>query len=361
VSWAQDIQATLGRKGATAAALCTAAGVVAFLSGLGGGRASGTYGTLIGSWLFFAGGALGAVAFGALFRIIPARWARGLVTLSRAPAAFAPVALGLLVVILAGAGRAPWVTDSRGWLATPALMSRELVLTAALFGMGWVWFGPRPVPAAEARLTPAVTFLIVLGPDPLFGSTVIGPWVFVSTFLAGTGLLLLLALARGELSPSEQRDAASLLLALTVFWTYLFASQALTIWYGNLPDETAFLIRRLEGSWRWSGLAMLALVFAFPFAALLQGVGKVSKPVLAWVVVGQLVGLWIELQILVVPSLTAGDALVPLHPRVLLIALGMLGAFLLCIASPLAHVPAPGTETALPARPEGGVSRGSGS
>jgi hypothetical protein len=373
VSWAQDIQATLGRKGATAAALCTAAGVVAFLSGLGGGSASGTYGTLIGSWLFFAGGAVGAVAFGALFRIIPARWARGLITLSRAPVVFAPVALGLLVVILAGAGSAPWVTDSRGWLATPVLVSRELVLTAVLFGTGWVWFGPRPAPAAEARLAPAVTFLIgytvvvsiwafdfVLGPDSVFGSTVVGPWVFVSTFLAGTDLLLLLALARGELSPSDQRDASALLLALTVFWTYLFASQALTIWYGNLPDETEFLIRRLQGSWRWAGLAMLALVFAIPFAALLHGVGRVSKRVLAAVLVGQLAGLWIELQILVVPSLTPGDALFPLHPRVLLIALGMLGSFVLCIASPLKHVAAPGAGAALPVRLEGGVSRGSG-
>ena len=372
MSWAHDVQATLGRKGAAVAILCIAAGVAAFLSGLGGGSPSGTYGTLIGSWLFFAGGALGAVAFGALFRIIPARWARGLVTLSRAPAAFAPVALGLLVVILAGAGSAPWVADSRGWLATPALVSRELILTAALFGTGWVWFGPRSAPAAEVRLAPAVTFIIVytavlsiwafdfvLGPDPIFGSTIIGPWVFVSTFLGGTDLLLLLALVRGELSPSSQRDASSLLLALTVFWTYLFASQALTIWYGNLPDETEFLIRRLQGSWRWTGLATLVLVFAIPFAALLHRVGKASQRVLAAVLVGQLVGLWMELQILVVPSLTGGDALFPLHPRVLLIALGMLGAFLLCIASPLTHVVARGTGPALPVRPEG-VPRGSG-
>jgi len=342
-------------------------------SGLGGGSASGTYGTLIGSWLFFAGGALGAMTFGALFRIIPARWARGLVLLGRAPTAFAPVALGLLVVILAGAESAPWVADGHGWMATPVLASRELVLTAALFGAGWVWFGPPHAAGSEARLAPAVTFLIgytvvlsiwafdfVLGPDPIFGSTVMGPWVFVGSFLAGADLLLLLALARGELSSSDQRDAASFVLALTVFWTYLFASQALTIWYGNLPDETEFLIRRLQGSWRWTGLAMVALVFGIPFAALLQGGARASQRVLAAVLVGQLVGLWIELQILVVPSLTRGDALLPLHPRVLLIALGMLSVLLLCVASALTHLPAPEAGAESPIRPEGEVSGRSG-
>ena len=371
MSWARDVQSTLGRTGTAVSVLCAAAGVMAFLSGLRGDSASGTYGTLIGSWLFFAGGALGAVTFGALFRIIPARWARSLVALSPASLAFAPVTLGLLLVILAGAESAPWVAAGRGWMATPVLASRELVLTAALFGAGWVWFGPPRAPAADARLARAVTFLIgytvvlsiwafdfVLGPDPVFGSTIMGPWVFVGSFLAGTDLLVLLALRRGELSPSDQRDASSFVLALTVFWTYLFASQALTIWYGNLPDETEFLIRRLDASWGWTGLAMLVLVFATPFAALLQGAARASRRVLAAVLVGQAVGLWIELQILVVPSLTRGDALAPLHPRVLMIALGMLGVFLLCVAPALRRLASPGAE--VPLRPEAGVSRRSG-
>ena len=276
MSWARDVQSTLGRTGTAVSVLCAAAGVMAFLSGLRGDSASGTYGTLIGSWLFFAGGALGAVTFLIGYTVVLSIWA----------------------------------------------------------------------------------FDFVLGPDPVFGSTIMGPWVFVGSFLAGTDLLVLLALRRGELSPSDQRDASSFVLALTVFWTYLFASQALTIWYGNLPDETEFLIRRLDASWGWTGLAMLVLVFATPFAALLQGAARASRRVLAAVLVGQAVGLWIELQILVVPSLTRGDALAPLHPRVLMIALGMLGVFLLCVAPALRRLASPGAE--VPLRPEAGVSRRSG-
>ena len=357
--WARDIRATLGRTGAGLAGAAALAGIAAFVTGVLGGHARGTFGTLIGSWLFFAGGVLGAATFAALFRIIPARWARGPASLAHAPLGFAPVALALLVVVLAGAGSAPWTAESRGWLATPVLVARELVLGALLLGAAWRWFGPRSGPASLAQ---AVTLLIaytlvlsvwafdfVLGPDAVFGSTIIGPWVFVTAFLAGTDLVVLLALARDELSPAARRDVASFLLAVTVFWAYLFAAQALTIWYGNLPDETAFLLRRLEGGWGWAGLVMLVLVFGAPFATLLLSAGRSSTRVLYPLVVGQLVGLWVELQILVVPSLTPSDELLPVRPRAVLVALGMLGVFVLCLAA-AGSDSAPGTLAPEPER-----------
>lgn len=356
MSLREGVQASIGRRGMALAGAAVVAGVAAFLSAAGGPGAPGTYGTLISSWLFFAGGALGATTAVALFHIIPARWARSLVALGRASAAFAPVALAVLVVLLAGAARAPWVSESRGWLATPALVVREIVLSAMLCGAAWIWFGPRAQTPARGGVARAVAFLIgytgvlsvwafdfVLGPDPVFGSTLIGPFLFVSTFLAGFDLLVLLALGQGQLPDPDRRDTASFLLAATVFWTYLFASQFLTIWYGNLPDETEFLLRRMEGGWGWTGLVMLGLVFVAPFILLLQGVARSSSRVLAGVLGGQVLGLWLLCQILVVPSLTAGDALLPFHPRAILIALGLAATFVVCLAAAPKHGSAPGT------------------
>ena len=122
---------------------------------------------------------------------------------------------------------------------------------------------------------------------------------------------------------------------MTVFWAYLFAAQFLTIWFGNLPDETEFLLRRMQGVWGWTGLLALALVFAGPFATMLHPVGRSSPRILGAVLVGQLVGLWLVCQILVVPTLSAGDTLLPVHPRTLLVALGLLGAFVLSVAPAL--------------------------
>lgn len=343
LSWARDLEAVLGRGGTWVAAAAVMAGTVAFATGLGGGGAPRTYGALIASWLFFTGAALGAVAFGAFFRIIPARWARPMVALGGRHAAFGPAGLVLLAVILAGAGAAPWVATTKGWLAIPLLVARQLLLNTVLFGVAFLWFHRRPgttPPSLAAAVTFSIVYAVVLsvwafdfvlGPDPVFGSTVIGPYVFVGAFIAGAGLLTLLALGRGELSGAARRDAASLLFALAILWAYLFASQFLTIWYGNLPDETAFLLRRMAGGWRWIGMAVLILVFAAPFVGLLHPAGRRSQRVLAAVLVGQLVGLWLNCQLLVVPSLPAGGA-PPIGPRDVLIALGVLGAFALSVA-----------------------------
>lgn len=360
MSWRDDLEATLGKRGTRLAGAAVLAGAAAFVSGLGAGRAPATYGALISSWLFFAGGALGAVAFGALFRIVPARWARPIAALGRPAVTFAPAALVLLLVILTGAAAAPWVAGSRGWLATPLLVAREVVLTAALFGLAWLWFGPR---SQAPELSSGVAFIIaytivlsiwafdfVLGPDPVFGSTVIGPFLFVTVFLAGTGTLVLLALVRGALSEADRNDTVSFLLAMTIFWTYLFAAQTLTIWYGNLPDETAFLLRRMQGGWGWISLLMLVLMFFVPFGCLLHPIGRTSRRVLAAVLGGQLLGMWLVCQILVVPTLSAGDALLPFHPRNVLIALGVLGACVLSVAPGLRHLAVPAEAGAAAAR-----------
>jgi hypothetical protein len=345
MSWPREVEAALGRRGSLAAAAAALAGVVAFASGLSGGRAPGTFGALIASWLFFVGAAMGAVAYVAMFRIIPARWARPMVALGRGAAAVWPVGLVLLGVILAGATAAPWVANASGWLAPPALWGRRLALDALLFLLAVRWF--RRSADAAPSLAAAVAFCIiyavvlstwafdfVLGLDPVFGSTLIGPFLFVGAFVAGAGLLTLLALARGELSEPARRDAAGLTFALAVFWAYLFASQFLTIWYGNLPDETGFALKRMAGGWGQMGLAAVALVFAVPFVVLLQPAARRSARALGAVLVGQLVGLWLTCQLLVVPSVQPSGA-IPVGPRDLLIALGVLGAVALAVAPAL--------------------------
>ena len=119
-----------------------------------------------------------------------------------------------------------------------------------------------------------------------------------------------------------------MVLALSIFWAYLFWSQYLTIWYGDLPQETIFALRRAEGGWRVVVLALIGMVFAVPFLMLLHPRGRRSPRVLGGVLVTQLVGLWLNCHLLVVPSLAAVGT-PPLELRDALIALGMLGAFAL--------------------------------
>ena len=202
-------------------------------------------------------------------------------------ARFAPLGLLGLVVILAGARTAPWLprdADGSAWWRLSCLGARQIGLAVALLGVARLLLrsqpgGPRPRSRAVAVtycLLYAVVlsvwaFDFVLGPDPSFESTLIGPYVFMTAFIGGTGLLALLGLARGALSEGQRRDAAAMVFALSIFWAYLFWSQYLTIWYGDLPVETFFIVQRVHHMpWRPLSIACLALIWLTPFVVLMS-------------------------------------------------------------------------------------------
>jgi hypothetical protein len=348
MSWLAEVQQGIGRRATVAALAAAGVGLLAFITGLGGGGAPRTFGVLIASWLFFTGAAVGAVAFRAFFSILEAGWARQLCAIGGGLASFLPVAALVLVVLMVGASAAPWIAAPTGWLAPGTLVVREVLLNALLFGVAW--FGVRRGLDTGGRPTQraAVVYLLlfavvlsvwafdyVLGPDPVFVSTMIGVTVFMSAFTAGTSAVILVALLSDALTPQQRRDAGALALALAIFWAYLFCSQFLTIWYGNLPDETEFALRRAMDGWLGVSLSVLALVFAVPFLGLLFLPGGRQVPrLLGGVLTLQLIGLWLSFHVMVVPSLSAGGAS-PVGVRDLFIAVGMLGAFTLCVVAPV--------------------------
>jgi uncharacterized membrane protein YpjA len=55
-----------------------------------------------------------------------------------------------------------------------------------------------------------------------------------------------------------------------VFWAYIAFSQFMLIWYGNLPEETAWYLPRQVGGWLWLSWALLFGHFVFPFVFLIS-------------------------------------------------------------------------------------------
>ncbi len=351
MTWHRAAYAGIGPRATWTAAGAVVLGVGAFVTGKGAVEATRTFGVFLAAWLFFAGLAMGAIAFRALFRVFGARWSRPLTDSAAGLSAFVPAAALLLLVVLAGA--LPRFATAAGWLSPASLIGRNVLLNAALFGFAWLRFRRPEGEAPPPTLSAAVGFLVlyglvlstwsfdfILGPDPIFGNTLIGPYLFTGAFLSGTALVTLMALARGSLSDRARRDAAALIFALAIFWVYLFCSQALTFWYGNLPDEVTWVLRRLTDGWTAVIWAVLLLVFALPFLGLLHPAGRRSPLVLAGVLAGQLVGLWLNCYLLVVPAFSPGGTS-PFSVRDLLVSLGMLGIFVLAVAPALRKAPVP--------------------
>ena len=62
----------------------------------------------------------------------------------------------------------------------------------------------------------------------------------------------------------------SLLFAFTVFWAYIAFSQYMLIWYGNIPEETEWFLKRQTGDWTAISLMLLFGHFVLPFLLLIS-------------------------------------------------------------------------------------------
>jgi hypothetical protein len=161
-------------------------------------------------------------------------------------------------------------------------------------------------------------------------------YFFIGAWLSAlAGMAVMAALFRKYNSfdffaTNQWHDLGKLIFAFSVFWAYLWFSQFLPIWYGNLPRETFFIEVRSVPPWESVSIAFFALVFVIPFLLLLWQKVKTIPGYLASVAVIIMAGLWLERFNEVIASIwTEG---VPLGWIELLVTVGFLGAFGLCYA-----------------------------
>jgi Ni/Fe-hydrogenase subunit HybB-like protein len=172
----------------------------------------------------------------------------------------------------------------------------------------------------------AFDFVVAL--DPVWGSTGIGFHLFVGAAASGAALLVLLGLDTGQGDQRLRHDSGSLLLTFSLLWGYLFWAQFLTIWYANLPSETAFVLRRVASPWNREAIVVVLLSLVVPFLLMLRPGNKSSRRWLRIAAAAQFLGVGLERHLLVVPSLSAASTW-PLPVVDVLISLGLGGAFLL--------------------------------
>jgi len=267
------------------------------------------------SWLFFAGAVAGALALSAILELTGATWAQPFHAVVARLSLYLPVAAGMLIVLAA------FVPLARGLHGGAVLFffAREVACGLALFAFGK--FSLRGDPGRSRPAWVLVVYCLlfavvgsvwafdfVVMPSPGLANTLAGPHLFVGAFVSGLAFVVIGALRAGTLDTRQRRDAAMLLVAFAVLWAYLVWSQLLTFWYGNLPDEVAFLTQRSAGGWSIVTLLVVATTLAVPFGLLLGSRGKRSARVLGVAAASQLFGLWLERQLLVEPSVAGGFA-----------------------------------------------------
>lgn len=317
-------------------------GAVAFLVGVARGDAARAWGSYLVNFLFWSGLSQAGIAFLAILQVTRARWGEPLRTSAEALAAFLPVSFALALLLPFGHGSFyRWLPEASAreqfWLSRPFVSARLLLGLALLHGLGLLFLRrPRerlapPVLLAYAVVLSLLSFDWVMSLDPLWFSTLLGGHFFIGTLYAGLAAIALLALLRPTepLGAQVRHDHGKLLLGFCMLWIYLVYTQYLVIWYGDLPEETGFVARRLNAA-PWAALAVFVVAcgFVLPFLLLLSRRLKQSTPGLAGVAGLALAAIFAERVLLVMPSLTDAG---PFGLVELAVSAGFGAAFLLCI------------------------------
>ena len=115
----------------------------------------------------------------------------------------------------------------------------------------------------------------IMSVDPHWFSTLFGWYVFASMFVSGITVIALVTIllkSQGYLpavNNSHIHDLAKFMFGISVFWTYLWFSQFLLIWYSNIPEEVTYFITRIN-DYKLPFFGMIVLNFLFPVLLLIN-------------------------------------------------------------------------------------------
>ena len=151
----------------------------------------------------------------------------------------------------------------------------------------------------------------IMSIDPHWFSTLFGWYVFSSFFVSAITTIALVTLylkSRGFLeyvNTSHIHDLAKFMFGFSVFWTYLWFSQYMLIWYANIPEEVTYFITRIE-LYNLPFFGAVAMNFLFPLLILINTDFKRITWVLVMAGVVILAGHYIDFFNMIMPG-TVGD------------------------------------------------------
>jgi len=150
----------------------------------------------------------------------------------------------------------------------------------------------------------------IMSLDPHWFSTMFGVYFFAGCAVASFAVIILAALAlrrggflAGVVTGEHFHDLGKLLFAFVVFWAYIAFSQFMLIWYGNIPEETEFFVRRWQDGWEILSVLLAAGHFGVPFLFLLPQRVKRNGLALTLAALWLLFMHYLDLYWLVMPSL----------------------------------------------------------
>lgn len=319
--------------------------------------------------------ALGGVFFAGTQHLTNAGWSA---TVRRIPESFTswlPLAVLLLIPLLAGFKAIYQWTDpalvakdhllamKTGYLNIPFFAARTLGFFALwyLIGgklvknslkqdeVGGVELTQRNIRLSAifmplfAILFSTFSFDLIMSLDPHWYSTMFGVNCFANLFLSAMAVVIVIVvkmMRKGSFGDSVNenhlQNLGLLMFAFVIFYAYIAFCQFMLIWYANLPEETSYYLKRWEGGWSIVAMAVLFGKFIIPFLVLLPREAKRNPNRVIAMAYWLIAACWLDTFWMVMPNYSKSP-FVPVFE--IGIFLGFLGAFGLVVAGFLGRHP----------------------
>ena len=153
-----------------------------------------------------------------------------------------------------------------------------------------------------------IPWLWLMSIDAHWYSTMYSWYTFASTFVSGMALIALFVIYLKNndyleyTNDDHLQDLGKFMFAFSIFWTYLWFSQFMLIWYANIPEETVYFKPRLQGA--YSGIFYLNLIvnFVLPFLLLMTRGAKRNYTTMTFLSVLIIIGHWLDFYQMVMPG-----------------------------------------------------------
>ncbi len=153
----------------------------------------------------------------------------------------------------------------------------------------------------------AIEFIMSL--ESPFISTIFGLYYIVGCLIASLAFIIILVTVsnfiskeRYPLSLHTRESLGAYLLGLNVLWLYLAYNQYLLIWYGNLPSEVPYYLKRSSADYQSLMVLLLVGHAFFPFVCLLSSKGRQNIKVLFMVSLVLFTSHYFDLYYLIMPN-----------------------------------------------------------
>ncbi len=156
--------------------------------------------------------------------------------------------------------------------------------------------------------TPIWSFDTIMSLEAHWFSTMFGWYNFAAMLVSAIAVMVVILVLLKKagymawVNENHLHDLGKLMFGFSIFWTYVWFSQFMLIWYSNIPEETVYFYKRWEPEykpWFWLSLVMN---FLAPLLLLVDRDAKRKLNMMLFVAILLLCGHWLDYYIMIMPG-----------------------------------------------------------